>query len=526
MRVRKLIIGAVVVVLVLGIGTALALRALLDPQMLAHAIEGQATAWLERPVHIGAARAHVFPTPRITLTTVGVDGPQALTADEVIVGAGLKALFQRRVEDAVVRVRNGRITLNAAAPTSQPVVPRGAGASTPVPAAGAPGTSGGGFTIASVGEIRFENVTVTGGGRSLRVDFDGSLNGDTLDIRSLSASSGQTSIEGKGTVTSVQRLDGTFDFTSRLLDVDDVLALLTALVPQASSSTHSASPRAGEAKGFGFGHIVAKAKVDKARALGYQIDGLTTSIDLQGATLTANPLRFELYGGRYDSTLVLDLSADRTVLDHKATLTGANVATLAQLLGHPGAATGSLNLTMRVRGAGRDLTAAAQTVQGAADVKLLNGTLQGLDVVRQTFVVLGTAAPPNAGKRFDSLTAKLTLAGGAMTADDVLMHAPDFDLRGHARVAPNNALGGQAQVTLSDALSKEAQGKNKDLKLMFEDGRIALPVALSGTLLQPSVTPDMGNLLARAAQNKIKAEINKATKGAGSDLLNRLFKKP
>jgi uncharacterized protein involved in outer membrane biogenesis len=523
MRVRKLIIAAVVVVLVLGIGAALALRALLDPQMLAHAIEGQATAWLERPVHIGAAKAHVFPTPRITLTTVGVDGPQALTADEVIVGAGLRALFQRRVEDAVVRVRNGKITLNAAAPTSQSVVPGGADAPTPVPAAGARGSSGGGFTIASVGEIRFENITVTGGGRSLRVDFEGSLNGDALDVRSLSASSGQTSIEGKGIVTSLQRLDGTFDFTSRLLDVDDVLALLTALVPQASSSTHAASPHAA---GLGFGHIVAKAKVDKARALGYQIDGLTTSIDLQGATLTANPLRFELYGGRYDSTLVLDLSADRTVLDHKATLTGANVATLAQLVGHPGAATGSLNLTLRVRGAGKDLSAAAQTVQGAADVKMLNGTLQGLDVVRQTFVVLGTAAPPNAGKRFDSLTARLTLAGGAMTADDVVMHAPDFDLRGHVRVASNNALGGQAQVTLSDALSKEAQGKNKDLKLMFEDGRIALPVALSGTLLQPSVTPDMGTLLARAAQNKMRAELNKATNKAAGDLLNRLFKKP
>ena len=124
------------------------------------------------------------------------------------------------------------------------------------------------------------------------------------------------------------------------------------------------------------------------------------------------------------------------------------------------------------------------------------------------------------------MTARLTLAGGAMTADDVVMHAPDFDLRGHVRVASNNALGGQAQVTLSDALSKEAQGKNKDLKLMFEDGRIALPVALSGTLLQPSVTPDMGTLLARAAQNKMRAELNKATNKAAGDLLNRLFKKP
>ena len=269
-----------------------------------------------------------------------------------------------------------------------------------------------------------------------------------------------------------------------------------------------------------------RASVDKARALGYQIDHLTTSLDVQGTHLTANPLRFELYGGRYDSTLVLDLGANHTALDYKATLAGANLATLVQLLGHPGTASGALNLTMHVRGAGRDLAAAAEAAQGVANVNLLNGTLQGLDVVRQTFVVLGTAAPPDAGKRFDSLSAKLTLAGGAMTADDVLMHAPDFDLRGHARVASNSALGGQAQLTLSEALSKQAQSKNKDLKLMFEDGRIALPVALSGTLLQPSVTPDMGNLLARAAQNKVKAEINKATNKAGSDLLNKLFKKP
>ncbi|HET6317710.1 MAG TPA: AsmA family protein [Chloroflexota bacterium] len=525
MRVRKLVIVALVV-LALAVGAALALRALLDPQMLARTIESQAAAWLERPVHIGAARAHIFPTPRITLTTVAVDGPPALVADEVIVGAGLKALFQRRVEDAVVRVHNGTITLDASAPTRPSPASPASGPSTPTTASDAAGSRGGGFTIASVGEIRFENVAVRGGGRTLLLDFEGSLSGDALDVRRLSASSGETSIEGKGTVTSLQKLDGTFDLTSKLVDVDDVLALLAALAPQSPSSGRAATPGAGDTKGFGFGHILARASIDKARALGYQIDHLTTSIDLHGTTLAANPLRFELYGGRYDSKLALDLAAHRTVLDHNATLTGANVATLARLLGHPGMASGSLNMTMHVRGAGTDLAAAAHAAQGAANVNLLNGTLEGLDVVRQTFVVLGTAAPPNVGKRFDSLSAKLALAGGAMTADEVLMHAPDFDLRGHARVASTNALSGQAQVTLSDALSKQAQGRNKDLKLMFEEGRIALPVSLSGTLLQPIVTPDMGNLLARAAQNKMKAEINKATNKAGSDLLNKLFKKP
>jgi AsmA protein len=518
MNIRKLIVAAIAVILVLAIATALAIRALLDPRMLAQTIESQATSWLGRPVHVGEARAHLVPTPRISLTTVGVEGPQSLVADEVIVGAGLKALLQRRVEDAVVRVRNGKITLNSGTATPAPST---AAASMPQPAAGS--DPGDGFTIASVGEIRFENITVTGGGQSLRLDFDGSLNGDALEVHRISASSGQTSIEGKGTVTSLRKRDATFDLDSKMLNAEDVLALLSALVPSSPPTTRPATEKADS---LGFGHIVIKATIDKARALGYQIDHVVTSLDLQGTEVRANPLRFELFGGRYDSTLSLDLASGRTALNHKATLTGANVATLAEVFGHAGMASGSLNLTMQVRGSGSALAAAAQAVQGVANVNLANGTVQGLDVVRQTFVVLGTAAPPNAGKKFDSLSAKLSLAGGAMTADDVTMHAPDFDLRGRARVASNNALSGQAQLTLSDALSREAQGKNKDLKLMFEDGRITLPVALSGTLLQPSVSPDMGNLLARAAQNKMKAEINRATGKAGNDLLRKLFKRP
>ena len=98
--------------------------------------------------------------------------------------------------------------------------------------------------------------------------------------------------------------------------------------------------------------------------------------------------------------------------------------------------------------------------------------------MRQTFQLLGTAPPPNAGDQFDSLTAQLALAGGAMSADNLVLHSPDFDLKGQARVSPDGALSGDAQMTLSDALSKEAQSRNRDLKLLFEDGRITVPATL------------------------------------------------
>jgi uncharacterized protein involved in outer membrane biogenesis len=526
---RKLII-AVVVLLTIGVALALAVRALLSPEMLRSTIEAQAAATLERPVHVGAARAHLVPSPRITLSNVSIGGPQALTAEEIIVGAGLKALFQRRVEDAVIRVRNGRIVLDPAAsggasggrapaarpapaPPATPPKPSGSGSTS-----AAASSPTGGFTIASVSEIKFENVVVAGGGKELRLDMDGSLNGNALDVRRFAAKSGQTELTAKGALTSIERVEGAFDVSSTFVDVDEVLAILTALFAPDPSARGTAGLANADPEGFQVGHITATAVVEKANALGYQVSKLTTALDLQGTILKADKLVFDLYGGHYDSTLALDLASNKTTLDHRARLDGANVAQLAALFGHAGMATGTLGLSMQVRGTGRDFATAAKGVNGTAGVRLTKGSIQGLDVVRQTFQIMGTAPPPNAGDRFDSLTAQLALAGGAMSADNLALHSPDFDLKGRVRVSPGGALSGEAQLMLSDALSKEAQSRNKDLKLLFEDGRITVPARLSGTLQQPSVLPDLGSALKRAAQNKAKSEFHKG--------LERLFRRP
>ncbi len=536
---RKLII-AIAILLVIGVGLGLAVRKLLSPEMLRSTIESQMASALERPVQIGAARAQVFPSPRITLSNVTIGGPQTLTAEQIIIGAGLKALFQRRVEEAVVRVRNGRIALDsgsspaarAPAPSAKPgPPPPPAGpksGSAAGPSAGAPSTTGG-FTIASVSEIKFENVVVAGGGKELRLDMDGSLNGDALDVSRLLAKSGQTELMAKGKLTSIERVDGAFDLTSPLVDVDEVLAVLAALIPPDPSARGTSGLANAEPEGFQFGHITATAAVEKARALGYEVSKLTGNLDLQGTMLKADKLAFDLYGGHYDSTLALDLASNKTTLDHRGRLAGANVAQLAALFGHAGLATGTLGVSMQVRGTGRDFESAAEGVNGSAAVTMSNGRLKGLDVVRQTFQLLGTAPPPNAGDKFDSLTAQLALAGGAMSADNLVLHSPDFDLKGQARVSPAGALSGQAQMTLSDALSKEAQSRNKDLKLLFEEGRITLPVSLSGTLQQPMVMPDLESALKRAARNKINSELDKVKKRATGEFqksLDRLFKRP
>ena len=192
-----------------------------------------------------------------------------------------------------------------------------------------------------------------------------------------------------------------------------------------------------------------------------------------------------------------------------------------ELFGNAGAATGALGLTMQVRGAGKDFQGAARHVSGSAKVRVTDGTIAGLDVVRQAFTLLGTAPLEGTqGERFEWIAASLGVASGVLSTDDFALHSPDFDLKGQLRIEPDGRLSGDADLMLSDALSAEAQSKNRDLKLAFEGGRVTLPVKIAGTLTSPRVLPDINDALRRAARNHTIAEVDKAKK-KGSDELQR-----
>ena len=536
---RKGLIAGVIVIVVLPATAALLVGMLLTPEMLKTAVEQQGSAWLSRHVTVGSARAQLFPRAGVALTQVTVDGLQRLTADEVMVGANALGLFSRRIDGAVVRVRNGRLVLAealAAAPApagrEAPVTRDGATSTPPqLPSAspGAPAQDPSGFTIDSVSEIVFDNVVISGGGKELRLDLQGALAGDTVEVTRLAISSGATSLQGSGSITSISRRDGSFSFASPLIDVDEVLAVLAALVPTDPSATGMSALAGEEPEGMTFGHVTARLSVERGQALGYDVSKLEGAIDLKGTMLIARPLAFDLYGGRYESTLELDLATNRIALVHDAALGGASVGKLVERFDNAGAATGALALTMQVRGAGKDLRSAAQHVSGAAKVRISDGTIAGLDVIRQAFTLLGTAPIEGTqGERFEWITASLAVSGGAMSTDDFALHSADFDLNGRLRVDADGRVSGDADLMLSDALSKEAQSHNRDLKLAFEDGRVTLPVSIAGTLTNPRVLPDISDALRRAARNRASAEVDKVKGKAGDELkrgLNRLLKR-
>ena len=104
--------GALGVLLILYVGTALLLRALLDPRALAEWAEPRVEAALNRPVELDRVGLAFFPRFGVDVTGVQVlnlpefGGPPLLEVERVRLNVAIRPLFRRRIEVGQVRIHD------------------------------------------------------------------------------------------------------------------------------------------------------------------------------------------------------------------------------------------------------------------------------------------------------------------------------------------------------------------------------------------------------------------------------------
>jgi len=178
---KKVLVGVAALLLIVLVGGYLMVRSAVPDESVRPRLAAVLSDALGQPVQI--ERAHVMFSPKIgiELTGVAIGEPARISIDALRVATGLWPLFSKRIEGAEIVVDGGQVGL--------PLPPLGGrGGSTPdsPPPAGGDASSDG-FTIVSVDTIAIRNFTVTSGDRTLKVDLETSLAGDTLKVGKLMA---------------------------------------------------------------------------------------------------------------------------------------------------------------------------------------------------------------------------------------------------------------------------------------------------------------------------------------------------
>ena len=448
------------------------------------ALEQQATAWLGQPVRIKAARGQLFPRPGIGLSGVEVGEPVRLTLSNVDLSTDLRALLNRRIEDARVVISDS--TIQMPLPFAIPAQDGSSKDETVAQSA---------VQVISVREISLRDIHIRSRGREVRVSADSSLNGNHLTLSRFTADSGGTSLQVKGEAEIEPRVDAKLQATANKIDLDELLAIAEAFTPERRAARRGApSPPM---------KVVAQLKADTATAAGVQLTQFTTNMSLDGDRFTMSPMTFGLFGGSYDGSLTGRLGGSMSAT-LKSRLKGLDVAQLAAFGGSPDTITGTLSGEGTFSAQGDDMAAVLANANGRGSASIVDGTIKRLNLVRTVVLFFGRPVPETAAAtdQFERIDANFSLANQILRADSFSMHSRDADLRGSVTLnLETRALDGTIDMILSEELSAQA---GTDLARYTQEGnRVVLPASVGGTLEQPRITINAAAALKRGITNEI-----------------------
>lgn len=509
--VRKVAAALLVLLVVLAALVYFRASAIFSSDLVRTGLEHQLSRALGQPVAIGSIGAGLVPRLTMRLADVRIGDPARITIERLDVGTALGALLSRRIEGATLTVDGARIEL--------PLPPLAIGRSSNDGDA-APG----GVTLVSIDHVRFRDVSLRAGNRILRGDVDVVPRPGGMTIRSIRLQPGDADLDITGEITSWQGPTGVLTLRAAALDLLALQAFATDFTAAARATDGTPdeaplSPATGAPMDL---RITVEA--DRATAGDLTLETVRGTARVSREALRLDDMTFRVLGGQARATLTFAMTTTPR-FDLRARLDDVDMAALMTFAGSPDTMTGRLSAVMDVAAAGTDAAAILPSARGSARVDVADGTVRGLSLVR-TVVVAGSGradslAPAQRGSEaFSRLGATLAIAGGRARTDDLRFESDDVLLDaagGFALDGSSIDLAGRLQ--LSDELSQQA---GRDLvRYTQEDGRVTIPVRVSGPLGDFDVTIEAAELLKRAITNKAMEEAGEAIRRGLSDLFGR-----
>ena len=482
---RRLILGVLALSLLLLATAAGALYWFLAGDGVRLSLEEQGRSWLGQPVHIGSVTAQIYPRIGVRLRDVRIGEPAQLSLADVGLSAGLRPLLAGRLEDADVVIADSRVDMPL--PFEIP-----GGATAGETAAGSD------FRVVAVRSIALRDIRITSRGREIVVSADSALAGARLTMTSFSAASRNTTIRGSGTIELAPTLDAQLKMTANQLNLDDLVALAEAFAPDAGTRGSSTA---------GAGRIVAQIGADSVTVAGLIVPQFTATARVQGHRVSLSPIRFLLFGGRYEGDLDIDLR-DAATMTLASRVRDIDVAQLAAFGGVPDTITGRLTGAGTFSGRGTGVAEILTSAKGEGDATIASGTIPRLNLVRTVVLFFGRPAPDaTAGDdAFERIDASFSLARRVVTADVLSLRSSNADIVARGSLSlETKALDGRADLSLSEALSAQA---GADLYRYTREGnRIVLPATFGGTLAAPRLSIDAGAALSRGLRNEVERRL-------------------
>jgi hypothetical protein len=173
---------------------------------------------------------------------------------------------------------------------------------------------------------------------------------------------------------------------------------------------------------------------------------------------------------------------------------------------------GEMNLEADIAGQGKGWPEAWRAMQGSGRVEVHRGVIKNFNFAEN--VLSNVSGLPGIGKLlstrpstvkdpviqrrdtpFQAIGSSFTISDGKIDVRDLVLTAPEFEIRGDGTLGPERGLKLSASLAMSPQFSREITKEHPNTRFLLDpDGRLVVPFRVEGTPERPQLRPDLRRL--------------------------------
>jgi AsmA protein len=180
---------------------------------------------------------------------------------------------------------------------------------------------------------------------------------------------------------------------------------------------------------------------------------------------------------------------------------------------------GSARADLSLQGRGFSIADLTKALEGTGHVTVKEGKIEGANLLQEAISILQVAGISLDNPKvtaFSTIETDLTVKQGVIYVQRLLMDSHDFQATGGGTIGFDQALNLSVNLNLSQDLSQKIAGSSPVAKLAIKDGRLVLPLLITGTAQAPSYGLNMKGIsgkIQEQAQKKVEEAVGGLLKG-------------
>lgn len=352
-----------------------------------------------------------------------------------------------------------------------------------------------------------------------KIIFDGNVqvNDDAISVTGLELVVDDTTFNGELSVARNEAGTISIDLAADSIDLDRYMEPAA----DASASSGDAVPVEIPADLIRALNVRGGLTVETARLSGMTFDNVTLGLNAADGDMRLHPITADLFEGKYDGDVRINASGGVPVLSVNENVRDVSLGSLARAMFGQENITGTINGSFKLGGRGENLAAIQRSLGGSMSMELIDGAWEGTDLwyeLRRARALYKQEPAPEpvlpARTQFSSVKATGPVTDGVFRNDDLFARLPFMQLTGRGSVdfaAAEVDYRMTARIFENPEFAADATAEELD---EFTEAKI--PLRITGSLADPTIAPDIEEMLKEEVKEKVEEEIK-------DKLLKKLF---